>query len=40
MAEPGDPVLQVRITLRYVDDPPVWRQVLIPAAYLSAGSTG
>jgi hypothetical protein len=33
MAEPGDPVLQVRITLRYVDDPPVWRQVLIPAAY-------
>jgi len=33
MAEPGDPVLQVRITLKYVDDPPVWRQVLIPAAY-------
>ena len=33
MAEPGDPVLQVRVTLRYVDDPPVWRQVLIPAAY-------
>jgi hypothetical protein len=33
MAEPGDPVLQVRITLRYVDDPPVWREVLIPAAY-------
>lgn len=33
MAEPGDPVLQVRITLRHVDDPPVWRQVLIPAAY-------
>ena len=33
MAEPGDPVLQVRITLRYVDDPLVWRQVLIPAAY-------
>jgi Plasmid pRiA4b ORF-3-like protein len=33
MAAPGDPVLQVRITLRYVDDPPVWRQVLIPAAY-------
>ena len=26
-------VLQVRITLRYVDDPPVWREVLIPAAY-------
>jgi hypothetical protein len=33
MAEPGDPVLQVRITLSDVDDPPVWRQVLIPAAY-------
>jgi Plasmid pRiA4b ORF-3-like protein len=33
MAEPGDPVLQVRITLKYVDDPPVWRQLLIPAAY-------
>jgi hypothetical protein len=33
MAGPGDPVLQVRITLMYVDDPPVWRQVLIPAAY-------
>ena len=33
MAEPGDPVLQVRITLIGVDDPPVWRQVLIPAAY-------
>ncbi len=32
MAEPGDPVLQVRITLRDVDDPRVWRQVLIPAA--------
>lgn len=33
MAQPGDPVLQVRITLRYVDNPPVWRQVLIPATY-------
>lgn len=33
MAEPGDPVLQVRITLRDVGDPLVWRQVLIPAAY-------
>ncbi len=33
MAEPGDPVLQVRIALRDVDDPPVWRKVLIPAAY-------
>jgi hypothetical protein len=33
MAEPGDPVLQVRITLKDVDNPPVWRQVLIPAGY-------
>ncbi|MGH3257522.1 MAG: plasmid pRiA4b ORF-3 family protein, partial [Streptosporangiaceae bacterium] len=33
MAEPGEAVLQVRITLRDVGDPPVWRQVLIPAAY-------
>jgi hypothetical protein len=33
MAGPGDPVLQVRITLEDVYDPPVWRQVLIPAAY-------
>ena len=33
MAEPGDPVLQVRIALRDVGDPPVWRTVLIPAAY-------
>jgi Plasmid pRiA4b ORF-3-like protein len=33
MAAAGDPVLQARITLRYVDDPPVWRQVIIPAAY-------
>ena len=33
MAAPGDPLLLVRITLRDVDDPPVWRQVLIPAAY-------
>lgn len=33
MAEPGDRVLQVRITLKHVDDPPVWRQVLIPGAY-------
>jgi hypothetical protein len=36
MAEPGEPVFQVRITLLYVDDPPVWRQVLIPAAYTLA----
>lgn len=33
MAQPGDPLLQVRITLKDVDSPPVWRQVLIPAAY-------
>ena len=33
MAEPGDPVFQVRIALTEVGDPPVWRQVLIPAAY-------
>ena len=33
MAQPGDPVLQVRITLADVDDPPVWRRVLVPAAY-------
>jgi hypothetical protein len=30
MAQPGDPVLQVRVTLADVDDPPVWRQVVIP----------
>jgi len=33
MAQPGDPLLQVRITLRDVDSPPVWRRVVIPAAY-------
>jgi hypothetical protein len=33
MAQAGDPVLQVRMTLMDVDDPPVWRRVLIPAAY-------
>ncbi len=33
MAEPGDPVFQVRITLTGVGDPLVWREVLIPAAY-------
>jgi Plasmid pRiA4b ORF-3-like protein len=33
MPEPGDPLLQVRITLEDVADPPVWRRVLIPAAY-------
>ena len=33
LAEPGDPILQVLITLEEVADPPVWRRVLIPAAY-------
>jgi len=33
MAQPGDPLLQVRITLNDVVSPPVWRRVLIPAAY-------
>lgn len=33
MAQAGDPLLQVRITLIDVDDPPVWRRVLIPAGY-------
>lgn len=32
-AQPGDPVLQMRITLADVDSPPVWRQVVIPAGY-------
>ncbi|HEX6521499.1 MAG TPA: plasmid pRiA4b ORF-3 family protein [Streptosporangiaceae bacterium] len=33
MAQSGDPLLLVRITLQDVDSPPVWRRVLIPAAY-------
>ena len=33
MAQPGDPVLQLRVTLGGVDGPPVWRQVVIPAGY-------
>jgi len=33
MAQAGDPLLQVRITLMDVNDPPVWRRVIIPAAY-------
>ena len=33
MAQPGDPVLQIRVTLADVDRPPVWRQVMIPAGY-------
>jgi hypothetical protein len=32
-AQPGDAVLQLRITLADVADPPVWRRVLIPSAY-------
>ena len=33
MAQPGEPVLQVRITLAEVTDPAVWRRVLVPAGY-------
>ncbi len=33
MAQPGDPLLEVRITLADVADPQVWRRVLIPSAY-------
>ena len=33
MAQPGDPVLQMRVTIAGVDDPPVWRQLVIPAGY-------
>jgi Plasmid pRiA4b ORF-3-like protein len=33
MAQPGDPVLQLRVTLAGVDGPPVWRQVVMPAGY-------
>jgi hypothetical protein len=33
MAQPGDALLQVRITLSDVADPQVWRRVLIPSAY-------
>jgi hypothetical protein len=33
MPLPGEPVLQVRLTLLDVADPPVWRRVLVPAAY-------
>ena len=33
MAQPGDPVLQMRVTLADVDGPPVWRQVVMPAGY-------
>lgn len=33
MTQPGDPVLQLRVTHADVDGPPVWRQVVIPAGY-------
>ena len=33
MAQPGDPVLQLRVTLADVDGPPVWRRVVVPADY-------
>jgi hypothetical protein len=33
MPLPGEPVLQIRITLGDVADPPVWRRVLLPAAF-------
>lgn len=33
MAAPGDPVLKIRITLIGVDNPKVWRETIIPAAY-------
>jgi hypothetical protein len=33
MAQPGDAILQLQITLADVADPPVWRRVLIPSAY-------
>jgi hypothetical protein len=31
MPAPGDPVLQLRVTLAGVADPPVWRRLLVPA---------
>jgi hypothetical protein len=33
MAQPGDPVLQLRVTLGGMDGPPVWRQVVVPSGY-------
>jgi Plasmid pRiA4b ORF-3-like protein len=33
MAQPGDPVLQLRVTLADVDGPPVWRRLVVPAGY-------
>jgi hypothetical protein len=29
--EPGDPIYQVKVTLMGVENPPVWRRVLVPA---------
>ena len=37
MAQPGDPVLRIRITLLEVSDPSVWREVIIPASYTLDG---
>ena len=33
MAMPGDPVLTIRVTLLDVDNPAVWRRVLVPASF-------
>lgn len=33
MAQPGDPLLEVRITLADVDSPRAWRKALIPVTY-------
>lgn len=33
MAEPGDPVLTIRVTLLQVDSPAVWRRVVVPASF-------
>jgi Plasmid pRiA4b ORF-3-like protein len=33
MAQPGDPVLQLRVTLADVDGRPVWRRLVVPAGY-------
>jgi Plasmid pRiA4b ORF-3-like protein len=37
MAQPGDPVLQIQITLLEVSDASVWREVIIPASYTLDG---
>src|SRR5690348_9247706 len=33
MAQPGDTVLQLRVTLADVNGPPVWRRLVVPAGY-------